>query len=393
VDVPQSGWEPSRQRALIGTSGWNVYDRILLADVTGDKRVDLIATSPDGTQWLYANQASLSRPFSGRSQTGLTGRQDFTAMAAADFTGDGHSDVLFREHNGAVSLAQDGGKSRWPDGVRVGLGTWNGYEQIMAGDVDGDGLADVVATDSSGGLWLFSNTGAAAEPLLPRTQIGVSGWNAFATLLQADMDRNGVPDLVGVRTDGSLWLYLGVDSATRPFPTRARIGTSGWLTYARLVLGDFTGDGRPDLLGITTTNAAWLYPNNGNMNAPFTFASRELVSAPGVRATDLLTAVDLNGDGLADLLDRRADGTAWVSVSRHVPDQPFAAPVRVATGWQSYDRIVAGDLDANGRADLVARDTAGALWLIRADGRGELTLHPRQRIGISGWQDFTLLTL
>jgi len=90
---------------------------------------------------------------------------------------------------------------------------------------------------------------------------------------------------------------------------------------------------------------------------------------------------------------KRADGTAWVSLSRHVPDQPFAAPVQVATGWQGYDRIVAGDLDANGRADLVARDTAGALWRIRADGRGELTLRPPQRIGNSGWQGFTLLAL
>jgi hypothetical protein len=384
---------PFGKRAMIGTSGWNIFDRILLADVTGDKRVDLIATSADGTQWLYPNRRSLSRPFSGRNQTGLAGRQDFSAMAAADFTGDGHADVLYRERNGVVSLAQDGGQSRWPDGIRVGLGNWNGYAQIMAGDVDGDGLADVVTIDSRGGLWLFPNTGAAAQPLLARTQIGVSGWNAFATVLQGDVDGNGVPDLVGVRTDGSLWLYLGVISATRPFPTRARIGLSGWTGFPRLVLGDFTGDGRPDLLGITAANAAWLYPNTGNMSEPFSYASRELVSAPGVRATDLLTAVDLNGDGMADLLAKRADGTAWVSLSRHVPDQPFAAPVPVATGWQGYDRIVAGDLDANGRADLVARDTAGALWLIRADGRGELTLHPRQRIGISGWQSFTLLAL
>ena len=384
---------PFGHRVLIGTSGWNIFDRIMLADVTGDNRVDLIATSPDGTQWLYVNRHSLSRPFSGRSQTGLAGRQDFTAMVAGDFTGDGRADVLYRERNGVVRLAPDGGQSRWPDGARVGVGSWNGYAQVAAGDIDGDGLADVVTTDARGVLWLFPNTGSAAAPLTTPTQIGLSGWTAFTTVLQADVDANGVPDLVGVRNDGSLWLYLGVNSATRPFPTAVKIGRSGWLGFPTLLLGDFTGDGRPDLLGITATDQAWLYPNNGNMAGPFAYGSRELVSAPGVRAGDLLTAVDLNGDGLADVLDRRADGSAWISLSRHDPDRPFAAPVRVATGWQSYDRIVAGDLDLDGRADLVARDTAGALWLIRANGRGELTLKPRQRIGISGWQSYTLLAL
>ncbi|MFJ8027477.1 FG-GAP repeat domain-containing protein [Streptomyces sp. NPDC096311] len=58
---------------------------------------------------------------------------------------------------------------------------------------------------------------------------------------------------------------------------------------------------------------------------------------------------------------------------------------KVAAGWGgSYNVVVgAGDITGDGKADLVARDTAGNLY--RQNGTGKGSFAARVKIG-SGWQ-------
>ncbi|MCZ0975225.1 VCBS repeat-containing protein [Streptomyces albulus] len=56
-------------------------------------------------------------------------------------------------------------------------------------------------------------------------------------------------------------------------------------------------------------------------------------------------------------------------------------------GWNAYVRLAApGDIDGDGRADLLAVDSRGDLYRYLADGTGRFT--PRVKIG-NGWNTYS----
>jgi hypothetical protein len=96
---------------------------------------------------------------------------------------------------------------------------------------------------------------------------------------------------------------------------------------------------------------------------------------------------DMNGDGRSDILARRKDGTLWLypgSAKVDASNNGYAAPVKVGDyGWEVFDRLFGvGDYNADGKNDLVARKPDGTLWMYPGTGTGKLSL-PR-RIG-TGW--------
>lgn len=63
------------------------------------------------------------------------------------------------------------------------------------------------------------------------------------------------------------------------------------------------------------------------------------------------------------------------------------ARVKVGGGWGGYSSLVGvGDLSGDGRADLLARDTAGRLW--RYSGTGTGPYGARVLVGAGGWNVF-----
>jgi hypothetical protein len=57
--------------------------------------------------------------------------------------------------------------------------------------------------------------------------------------------------------------------------------------------------------------------------------------------------------------------------------------------WSGYDAFLGpGDLNRDGRADLLARDTAGKMWLLPGTGAGRVGV--RNQVTRS-WSGYTLL--
>ncbi|MFD6888082.1 FG-GAP repeat domain-containing protein [Streptomyces sp. NPDC059957] len=107
--------------------------------------------------------------------------------------------------------------------------------------------------------------------------------------------------------------------------------------------------------------------------------------------TQLIGSADITGDGRPDLLARDTTGVLWLYKGNNNATNPFDARTRVSSGWKTYNQLsIVGDLTGDNRADLVARDTTGVLWLHKGTGNPTDPFDARTRVS-SGWNTYNRL--
>jgi FG-GAP-like repeat len=156
--------------------------------------------------------------------------------------------------------------------------------------------------------------------------------------------------------------------------------------YRQLLdIGHISGGSGDDMLGITASGQLRLHP--GNVQRP---SGTYTVMGGGWQTYNQVTVIgDLNGDGRADLMARDTHGRLWYYASQNSLGQPFRSRVQVGTSWNVYDQIIgAANFDGSARGSLVTRDLQGRLWLY--DGRSNGTLSGRRQIG-TGWNIYNQL--
>lgn len=245
--------------------------------------------------------------------------------------------------------------------------------------------------DSSGVLWQYQSAGSrsSATPTA-RARIG-GGWNAYDALTKlSTLKADGTGDLVARDKAGVLWLYKASGRTGAPFATRSKVG-GGWNTYTQLTgPGDLTGDGRADLLARDRDGVLWLYRGTDTTSAPFTARTR--VGGGWNAYTQLVGGTDLTGDGKADLLARDRDGILWLYRGTDNAGVPLATRGLVGRGWNAYTHLVStGDVTNDGVSDLLATGPDGALWLYRGTGDADAPFAARTNIG-KGWTVYNTLT-
>jgi len=249
------------------------------------------------------------------------------ATPSGDFTGNGWSDVLGRTSAGELFVYPgNGGYLDTAARLRIGTG-WQSMSAIVRiGDLTRGGHDDVVTRQASTGeLWLYPWNGAAFGT---RKRIG-TGWNGMRELTAiGDFDRDGYPDLLAAQvSDHNLYLYPG-----RPGPAlgaRVRVGT-GWDGMSELAgVGDFDGDGYPDLVArATATGLLFLYPGRASG-----FGTRRQIGAGWGGMRDLIGAGDVDRDGRTDLVAVKASTGEVVLFAG--TGSGLRAGVRIATGFSA----------------------------------------------------------
>ncbi|MFD8971610.1 MULTISPECIES: VCBS repeat-containing protein [Streptomyces] len=204
---------------------------------------------------------------------------------------------------------------------------------IIDGDNNNDGISDSQWTVLKDGQLIFFGEFSGSQD----ADIVGRGWNTYKTILSpGNIGGAKEADLVGVDKTGVLYSYLTYPNGTTT--ARVRVG-GGWNVYDQVAgQGDLTGDGKPDIVAKEkSTGYLYLYKGTGNWKAPFSGRTK---IGQGWNAYDRLIAVgDLNLDGKVDLLARKPSGALMRYYGTGIAATPFKAPTQIGTGYQAYNLL------------------------------------------------------
>ena len=256
-----------------------------------------------------------------------------------------------------------------------------------AADWNGDAKGDVLAVDGNGALLMYRGTGAGGF-VAPYPQIG-SGWGSFTALLATEFSGDGRQDLLARNADGLLLMYRGNGRGGFVTGTGESLG-GGWGGFtAILAPGDFSGDGRPDILARQSDGKLLLYRGNGDSGF---VGAAQVVGSGWQGFTALLAPGDWSGDGKADVLARQSDGTLLMYRGNGASGWVTGRAEKIGAGWGGFTALTArGDFCGDGRPDILARQSDGALLLYRGNGAGGF-IAPYPKVG-AGWQSLSFITL
>jgi hypothetical protein len=219
---------------------------------------------------------------------------------------------------------------------------------LVIGDFNHDSRLDIAVTNGgSGNVSVFLNAGDGtfgAPSLFSTTK-------SPGALRIGDVTGDGELDLVMTSAGNTVSILPGHGDGTFDAPVKLKSGGS---SPTDLVLGDFSGTGRLDIAVANSgsNNVALLHAN-----PDFTFANA-VTTHVGVRPTALGVG-DLDGDGHLDLAVTHAV-SRFVSVLLNASPGTgaFSSQVKLThRGNNAPAAIAVGDLDGDGRDDLVVGNT------------------------------------
>jgi hypothetical protein len=312
----------------------------VIGDLDGDGAPEvLVANRRDDTIHVLRNAGNGTFP----TRDVVGAGRDPSALDLADLDLDGDLDVVIGRATGTMTtnmstLFNAGGVL----GGRVDFSSKPYVSGVRAVDLDGDGDQDLVmATSTWNSIDTFTNDGTGMFTPLGSTTVG----GDFPVDLEVgDFDRDGDLDLATImRFADAMQVLLNEGAGT--FPSAPSITVQGGLRLMSLV--DVDGDGVRDLVDMSYIGPRVLLGQGaGAFGPPTTFA--------GEPQPAVLHVVDLDSDGDVDLFTANTLGSRC-SVHEGFGNGTFAAPVTSRAPLISTEHEL-GDVDGDGLLDLVSLD-------------------------------------
>jgi hypothetical protein len=278
-----------------------------------------------------------------------------TAIVAGDFNHDGHLDLAVANygdpmHGGNVSILLGRGDGTFVTGASYSM---IGPEAIVTGDLDGDGNLDmaVLIDDYNGNLSINILRGNGDGTFQTGKSYNVGTGVGVGALGIGDFTGDGKPDLIIFTVvNGTSFIGTLVNDGSGGFAgkTGCTLTSQGEVSLA---VGDFNNDGKLDVaVAIASGNSIAICLGNGD--GTFSVAGSPLVGNNPIG----LAAGDLNGDGKLDLVAANyTDGT--VSVLLGKGDGTFTNGATYPIGTQPQTLSLA-DLNGDGKLDVTVVNTA-----------------------------------
>jgi RHS repeat-associated protein len=339
TDSATKGFLPPNNTAGAGrgTVGYTIQPKANSANAT---RIDAQATITFNTQTpietnpvfnlLIANQETLRNDFSGDGKSDIFWRNDYGSVAlwqmngstitsrnltstsfldsswtvagTGDFNGDGKYDVLWRNANGAVDIWTMNGATVISNSLTSTPTLDNSWKTAGTGDFNGDGKSDILWRNANGAVVVWAMDGSTVKSsTLTSTPILDASWKTAGT---GDFNGDGKSDILWRNDDGSvaLWQMNGANINASSLVSKL---SSDWKINGT---GDFNGDGKADILWRNDDGRVALWQMNGAA-----ITSSSLTSTPSLDQSWQVAGIDdYNGDSKADILWRKDSGSLAV---------------------------------------------------------------------------------
>jgi hypothetical protein len=292
----------------------------------------------------------------------------FSPILVADFNGDGNADILA---GGSVFLGNGGGTFTT---VTNNLpGNSSGY---AVGDFNGDGIPDLaVATTTSSTsspttyLTAYLGKGDGTFTAAATFTVGSALDQYPSSIVTGDFNGDGNTDIaIGFSEPGgtsAVPIAIALGNGDGTFTAGQTPDITG-VSISSIVVGDFNGDGHADLaLAGSVGNGLQILLGNGNG----AFSAAPVVSPAPVGSGGIsLTIGDFNGDGIPDLaMVYYGTNAVYTTVNSNVlvydgkGDGTFTEQTPSIVGYGSSS-IAAGDFAGFGVSDLAIYNAQGSTY-------------------------------
>jgi photosystem II stability/assembly factor-like uncharacterized protein len=267
-------------------------------------------------------------------------------VIAGDVDGDGKQDLIVMKFatlamNNAILLYRNNGTGNTVSfEAPITLFPDIGDTEMVFSDLDGDGKQDFAFIRNTT-IKLFRNISTPGNPQLQES-IAVEMGGVATGLLARDLDGDGKPELVAA-SGGAAILRNISEAGAFAFAPVVRIPGGG---SRNIVAADLNGDNKPEII-IPTATDTWIYILQNNCtkgNIVFTTSA-----LPGYTHSYIATG-DMDGDGKTDIVTGDHNGSK-MGVYRNLGNFLFS-PVNLFDAGFYPTTVEVSDLDGDGKPDI-----------------------------------------
>lgn len=346
----------SKQDFATGTSPYFT----ILSDIDGDGKIDagVVNTATNNVSLIRNNSAPGTIAFASHIDS-ASGVQPI-GIFSGDFDGDGKQDMatvnyssntvsVFRNtsSSGALSYAS-----------RIDFSTGLNPRGIYIQDIDLDGKPDIVVTNfGSNTVSVLRNTSLGTGVISFAAQVVFTTGNGPTGIFAADADGDNKVDLVVTNAQSNTFSFLkNISSGSGNIAFNARTDFVTGIQPSGIFVHDMNADGKPEILVSNNSSSTVSVFTNTTSGVSLSLSAKTDYNT-GSGPFNIFVA-DLNGDNKPDIATSNVfDGT--ISILRNTSLSGtvlFDNAVDIPAGSNPRG-IAAGDIDGDGRPDLVCSNT------------------------------------
>lgn len=256
--------------------------------------------------------------------------------------------------------------------------------QIVSADFNGDGIADLATGDwisgctdadgnpvESGGVWVWFGKadGTYGTPAFYKAGDNPDG------IAVADLDDDGYLDIVtgNDTSPGQISVLLNKGDGTFDTHKDYSPDTSTNWFGEQVAAGDVTGDGNADVIVIGRGSGAYVVSGNGDGTLDDNNANVQKLTLTTVGYANSIAIVDINGDKIPDLvISDQPDAKVFLGHDNGLMSTTADQQIDIGSGAGARS-IAAGDVDEDGRPDIIAASEAEGTVFVLLNEDGTLT--------------------